>query len=197
MVARFFPNNNVISDLVQFEVLFCKGYDSHYGEQQYIGRRLHITGVKTITIDYWAPNYRGAFWSLRMASSRQSHKAVYVKDQLTVQRELVDAIDIKFLPTLQAIFKTREWLLQSQPVPQRMIRGLCPRNPRRDNKVICAFCPDATFATPDRAIEHIQKDHFGMRPFSCTTVNWWGASSHIKGLPVSLNLQWKDILAQK
>jgi hypothetical protein len=40
----------------------------------------------------------------------------YTKDQLLVQLELIEAIAIRFLPKLQAIFNTEEWLSQSEPV---------------------------------------------------------------------------------
>jgi hypothetical protein len=109
--------------------------------------------------------------SLLYLPSRQPYNTVYVKDQLTVQRELIEAIDPELLPELQAIFLTEEWEQQSDPVPRHMIKPLCSWNPQT-YQIMCVFCPDSVFVNTDRAIEHIQKDHLGLRPFCCTEPNW-------------------------
>jgi hypothetical protein len=96
----------------------------------------------------------------------------YTKDQLLVQVELIEAIDIRFLPILQAIFNTEEWLFQNQPIPRKLIRALCLKDPLTD-KFICVFCPDRTFNQSGHTIEHLQQ-HFGLRPFHCTAPNWYG-----------------------
>jgi len=106
------------------------------------------------------------------SSSRQHHNAIYVKDLLTVQRELIEAIDVELLPALQAIFYTNEWEQQSDPVPRHMIKPLCLWDPQT-NQFMCAFCPNSAFINTERTIEHIQKEHLGLRPFCCTEPNWW------------------------
>lgn len=109
--------------------------------------------------------------SSSQSSSRQPYNTVYVKDPLTVQRGLIEAIDPELLPELQAIFYTKEWEQQSDPVPRHMIKPLCSWNPQK-KQIMCVFCPDSAFANTERAIEHIQKDHLGLRPFCCTEPNW-------------------------
>lgn len=94
----------------------------------------------------------------------------YTKDPLAVQRELIEAVDMQFLPALRAIFDTQEWILQSRPIPRRMLRALCPREPALE-QCICAFCPTARFQQAGRALEHIQQ-HFGLRPFQCGEPAW-------------------------
>ena len=114
--------------------------------------------------------------SSTQSSSRQLYNTIYVKDPLRVQRELIEAIDPKLLPKLQALFYTKQWEQQNDPVPRHMIRPLCSCNPQT-NHIVCVFCPDSAFVNTDRAIEHIQKDHLGLRPFCCREPNWWDASS--------------------
>lgn len=104
-------------------------------------------------------------------SSRQLYNTIYVKDPLRVQRELIEAIDPELLPKLQALFYTKQWEQQNEPVPRHMIKPLCPWNPQT-NQIVCVFCPDSAFVNTDRAIEHIQKDHLGLRPFCCMEPNW-------------------------
>lgn len=99
-----------------------------------------------------------------------SYTSLYIKDQLDVQVELFQAVDMQFLDSLKAIFNSQEWLYQEFPVPQRMLKCLCPRNHVID-QFVCAFCPGVTFAQPGRALEHIQQ-HFGLRPFQCTAPEW-------------------------
>ena len=128
---------------------------------------------------------------------RQPYNTVYVKDPLKVQRELIEAIDPELLPDLQAIFYTKEWEQQRNPVPRYMIKLLCSRDPQK-NQIMCVFCPHSAFVNTDRAIEHIQKDHLGLRPFCCTEPNWWGASSlslRVAG-KAQIFRQWKDVLTQ-
>src|SRR5258706_10962600 len=96
----------------------------------------------------------------------------YTKDQLLVQVELIEAIDIRFLPILQAIFNTVEWLWQSQPIPRKLIKALCLKDPLTD-RFICVFCPHSMFNQSGHTIEHVQQ-HFGLRPFHCTAPNWYG-----------------------
>lgn len=96
----------------------------------------------------------------------------YTKDQLLVQVELIEAIDTRFLPKLQAIFSTAEWLRQSHPIPRKMITALCLRDPMTE-RFICVFCPYSTLKQSGHAVEHLQQ-HFGLRPFRCTVPNWYG-----------------------
>ena len=96
----------------------------------------------------------------------------YTKDQLLVQLDLITAIDIQFLPILQEIFNTEEWLWQSQPIPQKMIKALRLKDPLTD-LFACVFCPDHKFSQSGHTIEHLQQ-HFGLRPFRCTAPNWYG-----------------------
>ena len=107
-----------------------------------------------------------------MSTPQGRAPAFYTKDQLMVTVELIEAIDIRFLPILQAIFNTEEWLWQSQPIPRQMIRGLCLKDPLTD-RFICVFCPDCTFNQSGHAIEHLQQ-HFGLRPFLCIAPEWYG-----------------------
>ena len=110
------------------------------------------------------------------SSSRQPYNTIYTKDNLKVQRELIERINAELLPELGAIFKTKEWLLQSDPIPRDLIKTLCLPGLQM-GQVVCAFCPDSAFINTDRAIEHIQKEHLGLRPFCCTERNWWGPSA--------------------
>ena len=112
--------------------------------------------------------------------------AFYTKDQLLVQVELIQAIDIRFLPILQGIFNTMEWLWQSQPIPRKLIKALCLRDPLTD-RFSCVFCPDRTFNQSGHTIEHVQQ-HFGLRPFCCTAPNWYQSrySSQITAAEVPL-----------
>ena len=105
------------------------------------------------------------------SSSRQPYNTIYTKDNLKVQRELIERINAELLPDLEAIFKTKEWLLQSAPIPRDLIKPLCPPGLQM-GQVVCAFCPDSAFINTERAIEHIQKDHLGLRPFCCTEPKW-------------------------
>ena len=130
------------------------------------------------------------------SSSRQSYNTVYVKDPLKVQRELIEAIDPELLPKLQAIFYTKEWEQQSNPVPRYMIKPLCSRE-SQTKQIMCVFCPDSTFVNTDRAIEHIQKDHLGLRPFCCKERNWWVVHLSLQELERFKFSQWKDVLAQQ
>jgi hypothetical protein len=95
---------------------------------------------------------------------------MYTMDQLAVQRELYEAVDMQFFYALEAIFKSHEWMYQDRPVPQEMLKSLCPRNHALD-RCVCAFCPGVTFTQPGRALEHIQQ-HFGLRPFQCPAPDW-------------------------
>jgi len=98
--------------------------------------------------------------------------ALYTRDQLAVQRELFEAIDIRFLPMLQAIFNSEEWICQNQPIPRKLIKALYLRDSLTDG-ITCVFCPDVTFNQHGRIIEHLQQ-HLGLRPFYCTEPNWYG-----------------------
>ena len=111
-----------------------------------------------------------------MSAPQEPAPTFYTKDQLLVQVELIEAIDIRFLPILQAIFSTGEWLWQSQPIPRKLIKALCLKDPLTD-RFTCVFCPDRTFNQSGHTIEHIQQ-HFGLRPFHCTAPNWYGLSAH-------------------
>ena len=108
----------------------------------------------------------------------------YTKDQLLVQLDLIEAIDIRFLPILQEIFKTGEWLWQSQPIPRKMIKALCLKDPLTD-LFLCVFCPDRTFNQSGHTIEHLQQ-HFGLRPFRCTAPNWYGRDFRRRSLQLKV-----------
>jgi hypothetical protein len=117
--------------------------------------------------------------------TRESIEATfYTKDQLTVQRELFEAIDLQFLPILDAIFSTEAWMWQSQPIPRGLIKALCLRDPLTD-RFICAFCPDVTFNQAGRTIEHLQQ-HFGLRPFHCAAPDWYGLGPHRRSLQLKV-----------
>ena len=107
-----------------------------------------------------------------MPTLQEPAPTFYTKDQLLVQRELFEAIDIHFLPILQAIFNTVEWLWQSQPIPRKLIKALCLRDPLTA-RFTSVFCPHRMFDQSEHTIEHIQQ-HFGLRPFHCTAPNWYG-----------------------
>lgn len=101
---------------------------------------------------------------------KMSSTSLYIKDKLVVPVELYQAVDMQFFDNLKAIFESDEWLYQELPVPQQMLKRLCPRNHVTD-QFVCAFCPGVTFTQPGRALEHIQQ-HFGLRPFQCTAPDW-------------------------
>jgi hypothetical protein len=98
-------------------------------------------------------------------SSQQA--SFYVKDQLQVQKELIQAIDHQYLPILQDVFRTHQWLYQEEPLPRDTVKTLCPKDPGT-RKFYCVFCPTVSFAQSTKAVEHIQQ-HLGMRPFDCMT----------------------------
>lgn len=100
-----------------------------------------------------------------------SFTVLYTKDHLAVQRELYEAVDMRFFDALDAIIKSTEWKYQTLPVPREMLRALCPRDPVI-NQSVCAFCPNERFGQAGRALEHIQQ-HFGLRPFQCSELNWY------------------------
>ena len=91
----------------------------------------------------------------------------YLKDQLQVQRALIQAIDNQYLCTLQEVFKTRQWLYQNEPLNRETIKTLCPKDPET-KKFGCVFCPELSFGQSTKAVEHIQQ-HLGLHPFDCTT----------------------------
>jgi hypothetical protein len=99
-----------------------------------------------------------------------SFSVLYIKDKLTVQWELYDAVDMRFFDALDAIINSQEWRYQNRPIPREMLRALCPRDPSM-HQSICAFCPNERFGQAGRALEHIQQ-HFGLRPFQCSEPNW-------------------------
>jgi hypothetical protein len=101
----------------------------------------------------------------------QQASACYTKDPPCVQRELIEAVDIEFLPNLTAIFRTKEWIYQSAPIPRQMIIELCSKDPCTE-EFRCCFCPDYTFKQSEHAIEHLHR-HFGLHPFACTAQNWY------------------------
>ena len=102
-------------------------------------------------------------------SFTRSASEFYTKDQLLVQRELFETIDMQYLPILESIFRTEEWLSQGWPIPRDMLHALCPLD-TSTHEWVCAFC-SMSFKQRGRAIEHIEQ-HFGLRPFPCTAPNW-------------------------
>jgi len=121
-----------------------------------------------------------------MSTLQEPVPAFYTKDQLLVQIELIEAIDIRFLPILQAIFNTEEWLWQSQPIPRKLIKALCLKDPLTD-RITCVFCPNRTFSQSGHTIEHVQQ-HFGLRPFRCTAPNWYGCGPPRRGVTAAESL---------
>ena len=106
----------------------------------------------------------------------------YHKDPLVCQTELIVAVDIRFLSVLNTIFSTEEWMWQSQPIPRKLLKALCLKDPLTD-RFTCVFCPDRTFNQSGRAIEHLQQ-HFGLYPFYCT--KWYGLGPHCRSLQLKV-----------